>query len=31
VVNDLQGDGIDPSELEMSELLKRALQSGGRK
>jgi len=31
VVNELQGDGIEPSELEMSELLKRALQSGGRK
>ena len=31
VVNDLQGDGIEPAELEMSELLKRALQSGGRK
>ena len=31
VVNELQGDGIDPSDLEMSELLKRALQSGGRK
>ena len=31
VVNDLQGDGIEPAELEMSELLRRALQSGGRK
>jgi Holliday junction DNA helicase RuvA len=31
VVNELQGDGIEPSDLEMSELLKRALQSGGRK
>lgn len=31
IVNELQGDGIDPSKLEMSELLKRALQSGGRK
>jgi Holliday junction DNA helicase RuvA len=31
VVNELQGDGIDPSDLEMSELLRRALQSGGRK
>jgi len=31
VVTELQGDGIEPSELEMSELLKRALQSGGRK
>ena len=31
VVNELQGDGIEPAELEMSELLKRALQSGGRK
>jgi hypothetical protein len=31
VVNELQGEGKEPSELEMSELLKRALQSGGRK
>ena len=31
VVNELQGDGIEPADLEMSELLKRALQSGGRK
>jgi hypothetical protein len=31
VVNELQSDGIDPAALEMSELLKRALQSGGRK
>ena len=31
IVNDLQGDGIEPSDLEMSELLKRALQSGGRR
>jgi hypothetical protein len=31
VVNELQGDGIEPGDLEMSELLKRALQSGGRK
>ncbi|CAN2198886.1 RuvA Holliday junction resolvasome, DNA-binding subunit [Candidatus Nanopelagicaceae bacterium] len=31
VVNELQGDGIEPSDLEMSELLRRALQSGGRK
>jgi len=31
IVNELQSDGIDPSKLEMSELLKRALQSGGRK
>jgi len=31
VVTELQGDGIEPSDLEMSELLKRALQSGGRK
>ena len=31
VVNELQGDGIEPADLEMSEILKRALQSGGRK
>lgn len=31
IVNELQSDGIDPSKLEMSELLKRSLQSGGRK
>ena len=31
VQTDLQSDGIDPAELEMSELLKKALQSGGRK
>ncbi len=31
IVNELQSDGIDPAALEMSELLKRALQSGGRK
>ena len=31
VVNELQGDGIEPSDLGMSELLRRALQSGGRK
>jgi Holliday junction DNA helicase RuvA len=31
VVNELQGDGIEPSDLEMSDLLKKALQSGGRK
>ena len=31
LVNELQGDGIEPAELEMSELLKRALQSGDRK
>ena len=31
VVNELQGDGVEPADLEMSELLKRALQSGGRK
>jgi hypothetical protein len=27
----LQGDGFEPADLELSELLKRALQSGGRK
>jgi len=31
IVSELQADGIEPGELEMSELLKRALQSGGRK
>ena len=31
VVNELQGDGVEPADLELSELLKRALQSGGRK
>jgi Holliday junction resolvasome RuvABC DNA-binding subunit len=31
VVNELQGDGIEPADLDMSELLKRALQSGGRR
>jgi Holliday junction DNA helicase RuvA len=31
IVNELQADGIEPGELEMSELLKKALQSGGRK
>jgi len=31
VVNELQGDGIEPASLDMSELLKRALQSGGRR
>jgi hypothetical protein len=31
VANALQGEGIEPSDLEMSDLLKRALQSGGRK
>ena len=31
IVNELQGDGIEPADLELSELLKRALQSGGRK
>ena len=31
IVNELQSDGIEPSDLELSELLKRALQSGGRK
>jgi Holliday junction DNA helicase RuvA len=31
VANELQSEGIEPSELEMSDLLKRALQSGGRK
>lgn len=31
IVNELQGDGIEPGDLELSELLKRALQSGGRK
>ena len=31
VANELQGEGKEPSELEMSDLLKRALQSGGRK
>jgi Holliday junction DNA helicase RuvA len=31
VVNELLGDGIEPSDLEMSDLLKKALQSGGRK
>lgn len=31
VVNELQGDGMEPAKLELSELLKRALQSGGRK
>ena len=29
--NELQSDGIEPADLELSELLKRALQSGGRK
>jgi len=31
VVNDLQSHRLDPADLELSELLKRALQSGGRK
>ena len=31
IVNELQSDGIEPADLELSELLKRALQSGGRK
>jgi len=31
VVTELQGEGIEPGDLEMSELLKKALQSGGRK
>jgi Holliday junction DNA helicase RuvA len=31
MVNELQSDGVEPAELELSELLKRALQSGGRK
>lgn len=31
VVNELQGDGMEPAKLELSELLRRALQSGGRK
>ena len=31
VVNELQGDGFEPADFELSELLKRALQSGGRK
>lgn len=31
VMSELQSEGIEPSELEMSDLLKRALQSGGRK
>lgn len=31
IVSELQSDGIEPAELELSELLKRSLQSGGRK
>ena len=31
IVNELQSDGIEPADLELSELLKRALQNGGRK
>jgi len=31
IVNELQSAGIEPADLELSELLKRALQSGGRK
>jgi len=31
VMSELQGEGIEPADLEMSLLLKRALQSGGRK
>lgn len=31
IVNELQSDGIEPADLQLSELLKRALQSGGRK
>lgn len=31
IVNELQGDGVEPADLDLSELLKRALQSGGRK
>ena len=31
VVNELQSDGVEPADLELSELLRRALQSGGRK
>jgi len=31
IVNELQGEGVEPKDLELSELLKRALQSGGRK
>ena len=31
IVNELQSVGVEPANLELSELLKRALQSGGRK
>jgi len=31
VLNELQGNGIEPADLELSELLRKALQSGGRK
>ena len=31
IVSELQSDGIEPAEIELSELLKRSLQSGGRK
>jgi Holliday junction DNA helicase RuvA len=31
IVNELQADGIEPADLELSEMLKKALQSGGRK
>ena len=30
-INELQADGVEPSDLELSEMLKKALQSGGRK
>jgi len=31
IVNELQADGLEPADLELSEMLKKALQSGGRK
>ncbi|NBV65529.1 MAG: Holliday junction branch migration protein RuvA [Actinobacteria bacterium] len=31
IVNELQADGLEPADLELSEMLKKALQSGGHK
>ena len=31
IINELQADGVEPADLELSEMLKKALQSGGRK
>jgi len=31
IVNELQAEGIEPADLELGEMLKKALQSGGRK